>query len=102
MNKGNNIGRLLIFILVGLIAGGVLGEALGAVLGQIGVMAGGSIDNPVRNTFVKAFEFDLGFKDGWALDLYTVKLRFGLGFKFNLCSLLGMILSLYVMKWSKS
>lgn len=102
MNKNNNLGRLIIFILVGLIAGGVLGEVLGLILGQIGTLSGGNIDNPIRNFFVKAWELDLGFRDGWALDLYLVKLRFGLGFKFNTCSLLGLLASLYVMKWSKS
>lgn len=102
MNRNNNVGRLIVFIVVGLIVGGILGEALGALFGQIGIMSGGSIDNPVRNFFVKAFELDLGFRDGWAIDLYLVKFRLGVGFKFNACSILGMLASLYVMKWSKT
>jgi len=102
MNKNNHLGRLIIFIIVGLIIGGVLGEALGLVLGQIGVISGGNIDNPMRNFFVKAWELDLGYRDGWAIDLYLVKFRLGLGFKFNTCSILGMLTSLYVMKWSRS
>jgi Domain of unknown function (DUF4321) len=102
MNRNNTLGRLIVFIVVGLIVGGILGEALGALFGQIGIMSGGSIDNPVRNFFVKAFELDLGFRDGWAIDLYLVKFRLGVGFKFNACSILGLLASLYVMKWSKS
>jgi hypothetical protein len=102
MNRNNNLGRLIVFIVVGLIVGGILGEALGALFGQIGIMSGGSIDNPVRNFFVKAFELDLGFRDGWAIDLYLVKFRLGVGFKFNACSILGLLASLYVMKWSKT
>ncbi|MEO7427419.1 MAG: DUF4321 domain-containing protein [Fibrobacteria bacterium] len=100
MNRGAGIGRLVVFILLGLVLGGILGEVLGLVLGQIGVMSGGDMNNPIRNFFVKAWELDLGFKDGWALDLYMVKLRLGLGLKFNTCSIVGMGLSLYIMKWS--
>jgi len=102
MNKNVNLSRLVIFIFVGLIIGGVLGEVLGLVLGQIGVLSGGNIDNPIRNFFVKAWEPSLGIKDGLLLDLYLVKLRLGIGFKFNTCSILGMISALYIMKWSKS
>jgi hypothetical protein len=102
MNRNNSLGRLIVFIIVGLIFGGILGEALGALFGQIGVLSGGSIDNPVRNFFVSAFELDLGFRDGWAIDLSLVKFRFGLGIKLNACSALGMALSLWIMKWSKT
>jgi hypothetical protein len=100
MNRGGGIGRLVVFILLGLVLGGILGEVLGLVLGQIGVLSGGDMNNPIRNFFVKAWVLDLGYKDGWALDLYMVKLRLGLGLKFNTCSIVGMGLSLYIMKWS--
>jgi hypothetical protein len=103
MDKQNNILRLIIFILAGLILGGILGEALGKVLGQIGVISGGGIDNPVRNFFVSAFEPSLGInpEDKQVIDLYMIKLRLGIGFKFNTCSILGLLASLYIMKWSK-
>lgn len=100
MNRSASVGRLVVFILLGLILGGILGEVLGLVLGQIGVLSGGDMNNPIRNFFVKAFELDLGYRDGWAIDLYMVKLRLGLGLKFNTCSILGVALSLYFMKWS--
>ncbi|MBW8889449.1 MAG: DUF4321 domain-containing protein [Fibrobacteres bacterium] len=100
MNRNAGVGRLVVFILLGLVLGGILGEVLGVVLGQIGVLSGGDMNNPIRNFFVKAFELDLGYRDGWAIDLYTVKLRLGLGLKFNACSILGVALSLYFMKWS--
>jgi hypothetical protein len=99
--KGASIGRLIVFIVLGLILGGIFGEVLGVILGQIGVLSGGDLNNPIRNFFVKAWELDLGYRDGWALDLSTVKLRIGLGFKFNTCSILGVALSLYFMKWSR-
>lgn len=102
MGRNPGLGRLIVFILVGLILGGILGEVLGVVLGQIGVFAGGVDNNVIKNFFVRAFEPSLGIKEnGILLDLYMVKIRFGIGFKFNTCSILGMILSLYIMKWSK-
>lgn len=102
MGKNSSVGRLVVFILLGLVLGGILGEVLGLVLGQIGVLSGGDMNNPIRNFFVASFEPSLGIKDnGILLDLYMVKIRFGLGFKFNVCSGIGMALSLYIMKWSK-
>ena len=101
MEKHNNAIRLIIFVLVGLIIGGILGEVLGKVLGQIGVISGGGIDNPIRNFFVLAFEPSIGLGDSEPIDLYMIKLRLGIGFKFNTCSIIGLITSLYIMKWSK-
>ncbi len=102
MGKSHSLGRLVIFIFLGLILGGILGEVLGLVLGQIGVLSGGDLNNPIRNFFVASFEPSLGIKDnGILLDLYMIKIRMGLGFKFNVCSGLGMGISLYIMKWSK-
>lgn len=101
MGRSASIGRLIVFIALGLILGGILGEVLGLVLGQIGELSGGNANNPIRNFFVKAWELDLGYREGWALDLSTIKIRIGLGFKFNTCSILGVALSLYFMKWSQ-
>ena len=101
MDKQKNMIRLIIFIMVGLIVGGIFGEVLGKVLGQIGVISGGGIDNPVRNFFVSAFEPSFGINKSEILDLYMIKLRLGIGFKFNVCSIIGLVTSLYIMKWSK-
>lgn len=101
MSRINENWRLVIFIFLGLILGGILGEVLGFVLGQIGVISGGGIDNPVRNFFVKAFEPSFGIHNTEVLDLYLIKIRLGLGFKFNTCSILGVFVSMYIMKWSK-
>jgi hypothetical protein len=96
------VGRLVVFILLGLIVGGIFGEVLGLVLGQIGVLTGGEMNNPIRNFFVAAIEYSIGIKEGVILiDLYMIKFRLGFGIKLNLCSVAGMLLSLYIMKWSK-
>jgi len=76
MNRSAGVGRLVVFILLGLCWRDP-GRGAGLVLGQIGVMSGGDMNNPIRNFFVKAWELDLGYKDGWALDLYMIKLRLG-------------------------
>ena len=100
MERNRNLAWTIFFVVLGLIVGGVLGESLGYILGKIGEMSGGGADNPIRNFFVKALEIDLGYNDGgWALDLYMFKVRLGFGFKFNLCSLIGMGVALYTMKW---
>jgi hypothetical protein len=100
MNPVHSNARLVIFILLGLVIGGILGESLGLVLEQIGVATGAGVDNPVRNLFVKAFELDLGINNGGVIDLYMIKLRLGVAFKFNVVSILGVWFSLHVMKWS--
>jgi hypothetical protein len=103
MERNKNLGFVLLFVFVGLILGGVLGEGLGYLLGKLGEMSGGSFDNPIRSFFVRSMDIDLGFdQNGWAVDLYLVKLRFGLGFKFNICSVGGMLVGLYMMKWWRS
>ncbi len=95
------MARLVVFIILGLLIGGVFGEVLGLVLGQIGVLTGGEMNNPIRNFFVAAIEYSVGIKEGGILiDLYMIKFRLGFGIKLNLCSVAGLLLSLYVMKWS--
>jgi hypothetical protein len=102
MHRNHSVARLLVFILLGLIIGGVFGEVLGLILGQIGVLTGGEMNNPIRNFFVAAIEYSVGIKEGGILiDLYMIKFRLGFGIKVNLCSVAGLFLSLYVMKWSK-
>ncbi len=107
MHRESTNVRLVIFILLGLVLGGILGEVLGHVLGQIGVISGGGIDNPVRNFFVKSFELGFGIHESNGayacdvLDLYLVKIPLGFAIKLNTCSVLGLLASLYIMKWSK-
>jgi len=101
MEKNSGIARLIVFIILGLVLGGILGEALGAFFGQIGVMAGAGVNNPVSTLFVAPFEFGYGINQSEVIDLYMVKLRLGLSFKFNFCSFIGLFASLYIMKWSR-
>ncbi len=100
MTRKNGIGRLIVFILLGLVIGGILGECLGLLLGSLGeLMNAGGQNNIVRNLFVGHF-FEIGSGNPITIDLYMVKFVFGLGIKFNVVSLIGLGISLYIWKWS--
>lgn len=107
MNRKNTFARLVLFIVLGLIIGGVLGECLGVLFGQLGeLMNAGGYNNIVHDVFVAEwpFGFGFGFSDGkpepLVLDLYMIKLAFGFSFKINLASVIGMVVGIYIMKWS--
>jgi hypothetical protein len=53
--------------------------------------------------FVSSFNFNIGLLDRpepVILDLYLVKFAFGFSVKLNVVSIIGMILGIYIMKWS--
>ncbi|MDR2579666.1 MAG: DUF4321 domain-containing protein [Fibromonadaceae bacterium] len=102
--KNNNIGRILVFIMLGLVLGGILGESLGWLFGHLGMlMNAGGEDNVVRNFFIKAWELKVGYsEDGHPLflDLYMLQFNFAFVLKLNIVSIIGVVVSLYIMKWS--
>jgi hypothetical protein len=105
MTNRNSLGRLVLFIVLGLIIGGVLGECLGLLFGELGeLMNAGGYDNIVRNFFVASFDLNLGFlgdkADPIVINLYMIKLALGFGLKINVVSIVGMIVAIYIMKWS--
>ena len=104
MNRKNTFGRLLLFVVLGLIIGGILGECLGVLFGQLGeLMNAGGYNNVVHNFFVSSFNFNIGFGDKpepVVLDGYLLKLALGFGIKLNVVSVIGMIIGIYIMKWS--
>ena len=105
MTNRNTFGRLILVIVLGLIIGGVLGECLGLLFGELGeLMNAGGYDNIVRNFFVASFPLSFGFNGDNAnpvvLDLYMIKFALGFCFKINVVSVIGMVISIYIMKWS--
>jgi hypothetical protein len=105
MSRSNaSLGRWVLFIVLGLIIGGVLGESLGMLFGELGnLMNAGGYDNIVRNFFVSAWELRLGYSEGGEpmfIDLYMIKMNLAMSLKINVVSVIGMVVSLYVMKWS--
>lgn len=105
MTSRNTLGRLILFIVLGLIIGGVLGECFGLLFGELGeLMNAGGYDNIVRNFFVASFPLEIGFFNDKAepviLNLYMIKLAIGFSLKLNFVSVIGMFVSIYIMKWS--
>ncbi|NLO24377.1 MAG: DUF4321 domain-containing protein [Fibrobacter sp.] len=104
MYRKSNFSRLLLFILLGFIIGGILGESLGLLFGELGeLMNAGGYDNIVRNFFVAPFHFNIGLGnnvDPIYIDLYMIKFALGFGLKLNVVSIVGVVLALYIMKWS--
>ena len=104
MTHKNSLARLALFIVVGLILGGIMSEALGALFGELGVLLNaGGYDNSVHKVFTTAAEFSIGFPNNGGpiiIDLYLVKFALGFGFKLNLLSGFGMLIAIYIMKWS--
>ncbi|MBR2091893.1 MAG: DUF4321 domain-containing protein [Fibrobacter sp.] len=105
MTHKNSLARVVLFIFVGLILGGIMSEALGALFGELGVLLNaGGYNNSVHHVFTEAVDFSIGFSGDTpqpvVIDLYLVKFALGIGFKFNLLSAAGMLIALYIMKWS--
>jgi hypothetical protein len=88
-------------VVLGLIVGGIFGESLGFLFDSLGEMVGMGKDNPVSSFFTKGIDIGVGMDNGGALiDLYMLKFRLGIGIKLNFLSFIGMLVSLYIMKWS--
>lgn len=80
--REKNIWVLLVFLLAGLVIGGLLGK-----------LASG-----VSWLWWLSYEQQFGLETPIVLDLSVVKLTFGLMFKINVASIVGMILSIFIYK----
>ena len=80
--KEKNIWILLIFILSGLVVGGLLGDIAGKVdfLWWLGYGQSFGLTSPIE------------------LDLSIIKITFGLIFKINMASIIGLILAVFIYK----
>lgn len=80
--KEKNIWILLIFILSGLVVGGLLGDIAGKVdfLWWLGYGQSFGLTSPIE------------------LDLSIIKITFGLVFKINIASIIGLILAVFIYK----
>ena len=80
--REKNIWILLVFLLAGLVIGGLLGK-----------LASG-----VPWLWWLSYEQEFGLESPIVLDLSVVTLTFGLMFKINVASIIGMILSIFIYK----
>ncbi len=80
--REKNIWLLLVFLLAGLVIGGLLGK-----------LASG-----ISWLWWLSYEQEFGLESPIVLDLSVIKLTFGLIFKINVASIVGMILSIFIYK----
>ena len=80
--REKNIWVLLVFILSGLVIGGLLGR----------------LASSVPWLWWISFEQEFGLENPIVLDLSILKLTFGLMFKINVASIIGMILAVFIYK----
>lgn len=80
--RDKNIWVLLVFILSGLVIGGLLGK----------------LASSVPWLWWLSFEQEFGLENPLVLDLSILKLTFGLMFKINVASIIGMILAVFIYK----
>ena len=80
--RDKNIWVLLVFILSGLVIGGLLGR----------------LASSVPWLWWLSFEQEFGLESPIVLDLSILKLTFGLMFKINVASIIGMILAVFIYK----
>ena len=80
--REKNIWLLLVFLLAGLVIGGLLGK-----------LASG-----ISWLWWLSYEQEFGLESPIVLDLSVIKLTFGLIFKINVASIVGMILSIFICK----
>lgn len=78
--REKNIWILVIFILCGIVVGGLLGE----------------LASKVDFLWWLSYGESFGLSDPISLDLNVIKLTFGLVFKINISSIIGMILAIFI------
>ena len=80
--REKNIWILLVFLLAGLVVGGLLGR----------------LASSVSWLWWLSYEQEFGLQTPLVLDLDVLKLTFGLMFKINIASIIGMVLSIFIYK----
>lgn len=80
--REKNIWILLVFLLAGLVVGGLLGK----------------LAADVPWLWWLSYEQQFGLENPLVLDLNVIKLTFGLMFKINVASIIGMILAIFIYK----
>ena len=84
--REKNIWILLVFLLAGLVIGGLLGK----------------LASSVSWLWWLSYEQQFGLETPIVLDLSVLKLTFGLMFKINIASIIGMVLAIFIYKKVKN
>ncbi len=78
--REKNVWILILFILCGIVVGGLLGE----------------LASQVDFLWWLSYGEEFGISDPITLDLQVITLTFGLMFKINIASIIGMILAIFI------
>jgi hypothetical protein len=91
--KERNIWTLVLVVIVGILIGSYLGSLVAMIPGA---------NNVVKTFFTYNFiSFGFGYPHAVNIDLNAFRFQFGLQMKFNLLSLIGLFVSLYLFRWYK-
>ena len=80
--KEKNVWILLVFILSGIVVGGLLGE----------------LTSKIDWLWWLSYGESFGLNEPITLDLSVIQITFGLMFKINISSIIGMILAIFIYK----
>lgn len=80
MTKDKNTWILIVFLLAGLVIGGLIGK-----------LASG-----IPSLWWLCYEQQFGFSEPFVLDLSVLQVTFGLFFKINVASIIGMVIALFI------
>lgn len=87
------LSTLVFIVIIGMIIGSVLGQAIGGLLPE----------STPKSFLLGSYSPNFGFDSAgpFLIDLYVIKIKMGLQFTFNIISLIGMALSVYLFRWYK-
>lgn len=84
------LSTLILVIVIGMIIGGVLGQLAGNFLPE----------STSKSFLISSYSPSFGFNDDATLiDLYVIQFKIGLKFTFNIISLIGLLISVWLFKW---
>ena len=97
--------RFFAFLALGLFLGGFIGEVLAVAAAHLGELFHVGKENNLHWILTQFLGLNWGFgfppESDFLLDLFILKIRFGVALKLNIGCLPGIGLALYLEKWSR-
>ena len=87
--KDRKLGTLVLVVLLGIIIGSYASTLMSLIPGE----------SVVKTFFTKSIDFGFGFPNAFLIDFSAIKFQIGLAIKFNLMSIIGIGVSLYLFRW---
>ena len=91
--KDKKVGSLVLITIIGLLIGSYISLLVTLIPGG---------HNVVKTFFTyNLIPFGVGYPNPMSLDLWAIKFQFGISMKFNLMSIVGIGVALYMYRWYK-